>query len=182
MRDFYEKKNERNRFTRMCIGDALIALMKQKDFKKITVSDISKKAGLSRMTYYNYYVKKEDIINDYLAELVAEYMNEDNRHPEIGAMMSYKHILFSLNFFDKYADFFSTLEGSGLHSLIINAVNTFVEENIFKKYPGSIYELYCYAGALLNIFLKWEKNGKNISAENLAQIIEDFITKETTLT
>ncbi|WP_352401211.1 TetR/AcrR family transcriptional regulator [Anaerotignum sp.] len=178
MRELNENKNERNRFTRMCIGDALIALMKQKDFKKISVSDISKKAGLSRVTYYNYYVKKEDIINDYLGELVAEYILEVNQHPEIGSMMSYRHILFSLKFFDRYADFFKTLESSGLHSLIINAMNDFMEEKIFKEYPGSIYELYCYGGALLNMFLKWEKNEKNITAENLAQIIEDFVTKE----
>ena len=181
MRELNENKNERNRFTRMCLGDALIALMKQKDFKKITVSNISKKAGLSRVTYYKYYVQKEDIVNDYLAELVAEYIYEVNCHPEIGSMMTYKHILFSLNFFDKYADFFKTLENAGLHSLIINAMNTFMEENVFKEYPGSIYELYCYAGALLNIFLTWEKNNKNISSENLAQIIENFIAKETNL-
>lgn len=180
MRNLYEKKNEGNRFTRLCIGDALIALMKQRELKKITVSDISKKAGLSRMTYYKYYIKKEDIINDYLAELVMEYMNEDNRHPELGTM-SFQHILFSLNFFDKYADFFITLENSGLHSLIINTINNFMEENILKNYEGSIYELYCYAGALLNIFLKWEKSGKNISADELAQIIVDFITNKTNL-
>lgn len=178
MMELYQNKNERNRFTRMCIGDAMIALMKQKDFKKITVSDISKKAGLSRVTYYNYYVKKEDVINDYLGELVAEYIKEVNQHPEIGSMMSYRHILFSLKFFDRYADFFKTVEASGLHSLIINAMNTFMEEKIFTTYAGSIYELYCYGGALLNMFIKWEMNEKNISAEKLAQIIEDFVTKQ----
>lgn len=179
MRDLYAKKNERNRFTRMCIGEAFIALMKQKDLKKITISDISKKAGLSRMTYYKYYLKKEDIISDYLAELVGEYINEVSKHPEIGPMMSYKHIVFTLNFFDRYADFFKTLENFGLHSLIIRAMNTFMEENIFQEYSGSIYELYCYSGALLNVFLKWEKNGKNITADNLAEIITNFMTNKT---
>lgn len=24
-------------------------------------------------------------------------------------------------------------------------------------YDGSVYELYCYAGALLNMFIKWEE-------------------------
>ena len=34
-----------------------------------------------------------------------------------------------------------------------------------------MYELYAYAGALLNSFLKWEEDGKKESAHNVAQMI-----------
>ena len=36
---------KRNRFTRQCIGESVIALMHQKPYEEITVSDIVKKAG-----------------------------------------------------------------------------------------------------------------------------------------
>ena len=49
------KKTQRNRFTRMCIGEAIVELMKRDSLDKITVSQIAKKAGISRMTYYHYY-------------------------------------------------------------------------------------------------------------------------------
>lgn len=90
----------------MIIGEAIIELMKKKKFEKLNISEIAKKAGVSRMTYYNYFETKEDVLNDYLGEIIIEYINECNQHPEIGLMLEYKHILFSLMFFDKYASFF----------------------------------------------------------------------------
>ena len=68
------QKTDRNRFTRMNIGEAVAALLKEKEFDKIKISEITKKAGVSRMTYYNYYETKEQALKDYLYELIKEYM------------------------------------------------------------------------------------------------------------
>ena len=56
---------KRNLFTRQCIGQAITELLKSGDFEHITVSDIVKKAGVSRMTFYKYYHTKNDVIKDY---------------------------------------------------------------------------------------------------------------------
>ena len=51
--------SKRSQFTRMCIGEAIVSLIQTKEYEKITVSDIAKKAGVSRMTYYHYYDSKD---------------------------------------------------------------------------------------------------------------------------
>ena len=66
-------RTERNRFTRMCIGEAIVALMKKKEFDKIKISEIVEKAGVSRMTYYHYYETKNDVLNDYFKEIVSQF-------------------------------------------------------------------------------------------------------------
>ena len=170
-------KTKRNRFTRMCIGEALISLMEQKDYDSIKISDIVAKAGISRMTYYNYYHSKNEIIEDYLQEVVAKYLRsaaDEEAQNKIGGFQDYEHILHALNFFDQYSNFFMTLVHAGLYSIIINAVNRFMEEQIMPVYPRSVYRLYYYSGALLNTFLKWEENGKVESAEEIAEIIASF--------
>lgn len=170
-------KTKRNRFTRMCIGEALINLMEQRDYDSIKISDIVAKAGISRMTYYNYYHTKTDVLEDYLQEVVADYLrsaNDENTKNKIGGFQDYEHILHALNFFDQYAGFFLTLIRSGLYSIIIDAVNRFMEEQVLPIYPRSVYRLYYYSGALLNTFLKWEENGKKESAEEIAEIIASF--------
>lgn len=170
-------KTKRNRFTRMCIGEALLTLMEQQDYDSIKISDIVAKAGISRMTYYNYYHSKTEILDDYLQEVVAKYLRsaaDAEEQNTIGGFQDYDHILHALNFFDQYANFFMTLIHSGLHSVIINAVNQFMEEQVLPKYSHSIYRLYYYAGALLNTFLKWEENEKKESAEEIAKIITSF--------
>lgn len=170
-------RTKRNRFTRMCIGEALINLMEQHDYDSIKISDIVAKAGISRMTYYNYYHSKTDILEDYLQEIVAEYLHSSNT-PEvkdkIGGFQDYEHVLHALNFFDQYAAFFLTLVHAGLYSIIIDAVNRFMEEQVLPVYPRSVYRLYYYSGALLNTFLKWEENGKQESIEEIAEIVASF--------
>lgn len=170
-------KTRRNRFTRMCIGEALISLMEHRDYDSIKISDIVAKAGISRMTYYNYYHSKTDILEDYLQEIVAEYLhsaNDEKVKDKIGGFQDYEHVLHALNFFDVYANFFLTLVNTGLYSIIIEAVNRFMEEHIVPIYPRSVYRLYYYSGALLNTFLKWEENGKTEPAEEIAEIIASF--------
>ncbi len=172
-------KTERNRFTRMNIGEAIVELLKEKEFDKIQVSEITKKAGVSRMTYYNYYETKEQVLKDYLHELVNEFVVESSNHPETGRMMSYEHIVFSLKFFDKYASFFLTLNKAGFYGMIINAMNEFMLENAGEEYDGSVYRLYCYTGALLNLFIKWEENRKDMSADEVGEIISGFYNSRT---
>ncbi len=96
--------------------------------------------------------------------------------------MQYEHILYSLEFFDRYAAFFLILYKKNLYSIMINGVNQFMEEHIQTRKKLSVYELYSYAGGLLNTFLKWEAGGKKESAEEIARGISEgvmFLSKRT---
>ena len=53
---------ETKEFTKNCIMDALIQLMHTKDYNDITITDITKRAGVSRMSYYRNYKSKDDIL------------------------------------------------------------------------------------------------------------------------
>lgn len=52
-----------------CIFTSLMLLMEKKDYNKITVTEIAKKAGVSRMAYYRVYGSKEDIIDTHLDDI-----------------------------------------------------------------------------------------------------------------
>lgn len=166
-----KNKTKRNRFTRMCIGEAIIALMKNMEYEKIKIQDIAKRSGISRMTFYHYYDSKLAALTDYLNEIILHYLRESRKTSQAGKFLEYQHILFSLQFFDQYADYFIVMEKSGLYSVLINEINEFMTARFASRFHNSIYGLYYYAGALLNTFLKWEENGKQESAEEIAEII-----------
>ncbi len=155
----------------MCIGDAIISLLHKRDFDTLKVSDICKRAGVSRMTFYHYYNTKTDVLIDYLDTIIREYLKSSGKQASSDAFHQYHHILDALKFFDQYADFFLTLSRAGLHSFILTTINEFMEEQILPFFSGSIYQLYFYAGALMNLFLKWEEKGKVESAEEIASIL-----------
>lgn len=162
---------KRNRFTRQCIGESVIALMQQKAYEDITISDIVKKAGVSRMTFYHYFQSKTDALNNYLHEIIESYLEECNRSIGIERFNDVIHVRHAFLFFDQHADFFLTLADAGLHSLMINAINDYMLKFVDPIYPRSAYELYYYGGALLNIFLKWEADGKKEPVDEIVQVV-----------
>ena len=169
------RKTDRNRFTRMCIGESLIDLLQEHSFEEIKITDITKKAGVSRMTYYKYYESKQETLADYLEEIVGEYVTHTSRKEDIGQFHDYEHILYSLEFFHQYRHFMLSLVHANLYSIIIHAINTYMEEYVLPDFDGSIYELYYYSGALLNVFLTWEEKDSEKPAEEIAQIIHSFL-------
>ncbi|HAP3485298.1 TPA: TetR family transcriptional regulator [Enterococcus faecalis] len=48
--------------TKQAIASALIELCEQKDFRKISVQDITKKVGLNRQTFYYHFTDKYDLL------------------------------------------------------------------------------------------------------------------------
>ena len=120
------------------------------------------------MTYYYYYHSKTEVIENYMEEIVARYVTECKVHMPL---YHYEQVLEALLFFDHYAPFLTGLADAGYYSLMINAINRFLQERILPHYEGSAYELYYSAGALLNTFILWEQQGKKESAEEIAALI-----------
>ena len=154
----------------MCIGEAVFALMDKKEYEKIKVSDIVKRAGVSRVTFYHYYETKEDALTDFFHEIVAGYIREC-REEQVGRFHDRSSIIFALKYFDRYSVFILKLVDAKLHYIIQDAMNDYMMKRIMPHYKIPVYELYFYGGALLNVFIQWEKNGKREPAEMIADQI-----------
>lgn len=59
-----------HRLTIEAIQQALFMLMKEKDFSSITITDIIRKAGVSRSAFYKNFKNKEDVINEHMEQLL----------------------------------------------------------------------------------------------------------------
>lgn len=158
----------KNTFTRMCIGEAVIRLLKNNNYDKIRVTAVARTAGVSRMTFYKYYETIYDALTDYLSIIISEYLDECSRNPDKGSFLDYSHILFALEFFNNYRVFFLTLASRGLHSILISGINDFMLKYYVNAKDYSVYRLYCYSGGLLNAFLKWEESGCTEPVESIA--------------
>lgn len=169
---FSKNYNKRTRFTRMCIGEAVFALMDVKEYEKIKVSDIVKRAGVSRMTFYHYYETKEDALADFLHEIVAGYVRDRVAEKEkVGRFQEMSSIVHALKYFDQYSVFILKLVHAGLYHIVIDAMNEYMMKRIQPRYKIPAYELYFYGGALLNVFIQWEKGGKKEPVEEIARTV-----------
>lgn len=66
------RKPTSHELVKECIFTALMDLMEKEDYKKITITDIAKRAGVSRMSYYRVYQSKDDIIKTHLIEVFED--------------------------------------------------------------------------------------------------------------
>ena len=55
------------------IEEALLKLMKEKEFKNITITDITNKAGVSRISFYRKFSSKEDVVKSYLTKALKDW-------------------------------------------------------------------------------------------------------------
>ena len=92
------KPNKQSERTKTWIFDALLLLMDEKPYAKINISDITKRAGIARTTFYRNYENKNDIVFDYfkntmsIKSLNTGKTNNDNRSNTIIITLDYKYI------------------------------------------------------------------------------------------
>ena len=61
-------------YTKFYIVQALFKLMNEYEFEKISVTDVAKKAGVGRATFYRYFKRKEDVILYYFEHNTKEFI------------------------------------------------------------------------------------------------------------
>lgn len=168
----------KNSLIKQCIVDALISLMKERDLKDISITELTNKAGVSRMSYYRNYYSKEDVLHNYISEILVIYMNDrqeliDNNKGDI-----YNLIYYAFTFFERYKDFVLTVEKSNYSNIFQNRITEFME----KLYPEdnstfSKYNLYIFSGSLYNVCKMWLVNGMIDDPHELAHIYVDRLFK-----
>lgn len=165
--------NKNNKFIKECIVKSLVSLMKEKEFKDISITEITKKAGVSRMTYYRNYNFKEDILNDYMTTLIENYKKKREENKD----NPYLLILNAFEFFKNNKDFVIALEKSNLSNVIQNKINDYMV--IF--YPKALtniesrYKLYILSGALYNTCKMWLINGLKEDSKLLAKAFVEIL-------
>lgn len=65
-----------NKLVRESIFEALLTLLNDKDLRQISISEITAKAGVSRMAYYRNFKSKEEIFTTYLDDLFSTYKEQ----------------------------------------------------------------------------------------------------------
>lgn len=72
--------------TAVCMDEAFLSILGKKDFAYITVTEICKRAGVNRSTFYLHYETVNDLLNEsvqYLYDQFLTYMKENSIESEL---------------------------------------------------------------------------------------------------
>ena len=152
--------------------------MKKKDFEKITITDITSRAGVSRMAFYRNYETKGEILFKHLDELSADYYEAVMK--KSGGIYA-----FALHFFDyfgKNSDLVLSIIKANLQTELREKLSFYLQD-FFKRMhgieiqdPPSSVNLATsfFVGGLFNLLVYWIKTGMRESVEEMAAIVERF--------
>ena len=182
----HEIKDERYYVADEAICDAFLLVLKEKDLEKITVSDVIKKAGIVRSTFYNHY--------DNIPALVTAI--EDKTIDDIFSLMETFHPKndadICKSFFVTICDY--TMNNPFLANLLRSPRgNEFFEKalTMFHRYVAEVtqnvapsghskeelsYMVACTIGSTLGVLHKWTKDNFAVPAEAVADILTQAFT------
>lgn len=176
-----KKENQANRLVKKSMLSALLKLVKEKPLSTITISELTKAADVSRMSFYRNYETVEEVFEEHLKELVADYRKEDEKLAE-GKYFSREFIIHCFSCFDNNKEFISGLISCGMSDMFLNTITEYVLEKWTREdsTQESIYMLHSYAGALYSLYLAWAQRDFAEKPEELAVIMERILCNDIT--
>lgn len=168
---FMNKRKAENLRVKKSITAALLELLEEKSISEVSISEIIKKAGVARASFYRNYATKENVIITLISDILEEYRTTLSEDDDV--FYTYKNIRTSFEFFSRYQKQVLDLHRFGYGSLLLDMLNQFHEEVAGTMPCTSVerYQLYVYIGSLYNTAMMWLKNGKK---EDINQISELF--------
>lgn len=169
------KGNSQNRLATESMYSALMILMRKKDFRAISVTELTRRAGVSRMAFYRNYTDLESVIVRQLEEgFVArsqELLATEGTDARDG-------IRFCFSFFREQSDLVRNLIDAGLTSLLMDSCMRFLSTvsrtlACDRELPPRLKRHYIefVAGGIYKILIEWAKDDMRESDAHMTKVV-----------
>lgn len=167
---FAMSKSKKNS-TKALISLALYALMLKTDYDNITVKDICERAGVSRMSFYRYFNKKDDIFIDYCDSRFEEFY-EKMLKSNVQKPTDFTLAMFY--FIKQYERQIKVLQMAHREFLLLDQLNNYakyilshLKTDYLTEQRGNTLFAYFMAGGVFNTILFWLNSNLKATPEEM---------------
>jgi len=164
---------EQNKIVCESLQDALILLIKTKPYDNISITELCKKAGVSRMSFYGNFKSKDDILNRIITKLRIELVKRIGSPFQKPVDLEWYKNLFIL--VSEQADTIKPIFGAGFQKRFLDVLN-----DIALRHPDmtteEIYKRLLWNGAVTNVMTYWLSTDMKIPPAEMAKICNKYIT------
>lgn len=165
---------KRASLTQESLLGSVARLLKKKSFTEITVSELTKVAGISRMTFYRHY---QNIVDVLMVEMKT-VMQTFNETMDFSRLNEYEYILQMIQFFDAHRDFVLILVQANQLELLRGNITKVISElsadkpqvRDFTTFEMGYYAEYHGAG-LMSVIIDWIANERPETPLELATFL-----------
>ncbi|KRL01499.1 TetR/AcrR family transcriptional regulator [Liquorilactobacillus capillatus] len=175
-----KKLNPQVRRTHEWTFEALILLLQEKEFDKITIKEITNKAGIARQTFYRNYSDKDDIVQKYIDIIFMDFVKQlDGKKNSLDMCLCYFKTL--KNYQPSLIELTQLYDSEVIYKMFSRYLDVFIsflkqKESTEKlhqqpKYLKRYQIMYQVGGAIF-ITSEWVKEKMVISVEEMARMLE----------
>ncbi|WP_294577976.1 TetR/AcrR family transcriptional regulator [uncultured Thomasclavelia sp.] len=154
------KRNATTKMTKTYMVTSLFLLMEHQPFTAITISDIAKKAGVNRSTYYRHFNSKEEIVYYFVEQVLDEFSKTISTNIDL-----YHYLLQLFSHLKKYQKEFLLLCQNKLSLFYLTALNKNLDISSHQAYLNAYH-----IGGIFNCSLLWFSRNMIDTPEKMAQI------------
>lgn len=160
--------------TRECIFTALLMLMEQKPYEEISITEIARKAGVSRMSYYRMFKSKDDILIQSFNDIFEKCL-EEIREQKVMDRSQFAVLIFEV--VREHHQLVECVFHAKLYDLVFQCMIrycTYLAEHILHRDVSDSdvdYRIYEEAGRVCLLIYRWVERGMEESPEKMAEYL-----------
>ena len=155
---------QKNTYVKKQITATLIDLLKKKSLSEISISELTDKAGIGRVSFYRNYQSKEDILKEESNRLIKEWGKLYESNPESAPETLFPSLF---DFYRDHREFYTTLYNAGMSSIMMETiVGTIQITPDMKNLEAYIKSFWAYG--ICGWLLEWIKRGMPESGKELS--------------
>lgn len=145
------------------ITEALFQMLKDRPLNEINITDLVKRAGVGRVSFYRNYKSKEDVIVKYLDRLTVKWGAEFEKKEEPNIVRD----LFS--HFYEHKDLLNLLYQTGLSHLLFTSIRDICGPKDDMDNPHAYWQALI-SGAIFSWCDEWVRRGMQETPEEMATL------------
>ena len=154
---------EKNSYVKKQITIALLGLLKEKSISDISISELTQRAQIGRVSFYRNYQTKEDILKEESDRLIKEWGHLYETNPESSPETLFPSLF---DFYREHKEFYTILYQAGMASVmletILDAIQITGEMANLEAYVKSFWAYGIYGW-----MIEWIKRGMPESGSEL---------------
>ena len=152
---------------------ALLQLMQKKNYYQITITEICRKAGVSRMSFYRCFNSKLDVLRKRIADVTDAFVAASG--------ISYRKDSLKKYFATLFRHFLDNREPAALlhRDGLLYIVKDDIDRVFFQTYQDVYeeYKLRFIAGGIFDVYRLWLENGCTESPEEMAERLSAILER-----
>ena len=159
-------------FLKECMADALLQLMKEKSFSKITINEIAEVAGVNRSTWFRNFESKNEALTFKLIQCWNRWADEHDMKERHRYTLDNAQLFFIFNYSIK--DILFEMYRANLQSCVYDAFYQVMMPS-YGNDSTECYKAQFYSYGLFGLLDEWIKRGFYQTPDEMAHLVNEII-------